>query len=162
MSFESALHFTLSWEGGYVNHPDDPGGETNFGISKRAYPNEDIVNMTIERASEIYKRDYWDKCSCDLLPNKTATVVFDLAVNSGTKRARKALQEAAQTEIDGAIGPNTLSRVARYDDTVLARKVLMIRVKFLCLLARKKSNIYFIHGWMRRTHSLMGNIYAAD
>ena len=86
--FDSALEFVLRWEGGYVNHPTDPGGETNMGISKRAYPNEDIKNMTRERAAFLYRRDYWDACNCDALLPGMALMAFDTAVNCGVKRAK--------------------------------------------------------------------------
>lgn len=83
MKFEEAVEFVLAYEGGYVNDPNDPGGETNFGISKRAYPNVDIKNLTREDVIDIYRRDYWDRCRCGELP-------------SGV-------------DLDGVIGPITLA-----------------------------------------------------
>ena len=85
--FEKALKFVLKWEGGYSNDPRDPGSETKYGISKRSYPNEDIKNMTLERAKEIYYQNYWLKAGCDGLPFPFNIVVFDTAVNMGRKRA---------------------------------------------------------------------------
>ena len=85
-NFDKALAFTLKWEGGYVNDPKDPGGETNFGISKRAYPNEDIKGMSKERASAIYRRDYWDSLGCDNRDRSLSISVFDSAVNCGVAR----------------------------------------------------------------------------
>lgn len=93
-AFERAIDFVFKWEGGYSNDPRDPGGETNFGISKRAYPNEDIKNMTRTHAAELYKRDYWNVCDCDHLPPGLSLLVFDTAVNCGTKRARAWLAES--------------------------------------------------------------------
>ena len=87
--FNKALKFVLKWEGGYSNDPRDPGGETNFGISKRSYPNEDIKNMTLDRAKEIYYQNYWLKAGCDDLPYPFNIVVFDTAVNMGRSRAIK-------------------------------------------------------------------------
>lgn len=90
MSFEAAFHFVVNpeVEGGYVNDPQDPGGETKYGISKRAYPNEDIKNLTLDRAKELYLRDYWDKAGCDALAWPCALMVFDSAVNQGVSFAK--------------------------------------------------------------------------
>jgi lysozyme family protein len=102
----------LHHEGGYVWNPSDPGGETKYGISKRAYPEIDIVSLTKEDAEEIYKRDYWDRIKGDDLPVGIACVVMDYAVNSGISRASKALQSACGlADPDGIIGPHTLNIV---------------------------------------------------
>lgn len=87
-SFEKAIDFVLSIEGGYVNDPSDPGGETKYGISKRAYPNVDIANLTESAAKEIYKRDYWDSLGCDNLVLGLDIVAFDTAVNMGRAVAK--------------------------------------------------------------------------
>jgi len=92
--FEQALDHVLRWEGGYVNDPRDPGGETKYGISKRAYPNEDIKAMTKERAGELYRKDYWIAAGCPELRPALALAVFDTAVNCGVKRAKVWLAEA--------------------------------------------------------------------
>lgn len=88
MEFEQAVEIILKHEGGYSNDPLDPGMETNFGISKRAYPNEDIKNMTRDRAKEIYLMDYWHKCSLDKMPPQERLMFFDCAVNQGPARAK--------------------------------------------------------------------------
>lgn len=85
--FPRAVAILIDIEGGYVNHPDDPGGETKYGISKRAYPKEDIATLTVERATAIYRRDYWDKCGAAALSWPLAYYVFDFAVNGSAKRA---------------------------------------------------------------------------
>lgn len=108
MTFDKAVDHIIALEGGYVNDPRDPGGETKYGISKRSYPNEDIKNLTIARAKEIYRRDYWDKCRCDELPPKLAYYVFDAAVNQGVKAAITLLQRTVKTKEDGVIGPATI------------------------------------------------------
>jgi lysozyme family protein len=87
-AFKKSLEFTLKWEGGYVNDPDDPGGETKWGISKRAYPSLSIKELSPERASEIYYRDYWTKAGCGNIPFPLSTAVFDTAVNLGVNRAK--------------------------------------------------------------------------
>lgn len=86
--FEQAFKIVVGEEGGYVNDPRDPGGETKFGISKRAYPNLDIAQLTLEQAQQIYLRDYWDECGCDAMPWERALCVFDMAVNQGQGAAR--------------------------------------------------------------------------
>jgi Glycosyl hydrolase 108 len=91
---KKALTFVLQQEGGYVNDPVDRGGETKWGISKRAYPNEDIPNLTRERALEIYANDYWLASGCDLIPYPYCVAVFDSAVNCGVGRAMGWYKEA--------------------------------------------------------------------
>jgi len=85
--FESALAFVLAAEGGYVNDPNDPGGETKYGISKKAYPLLDITNLTREQAVDIYRRDYWNKVKGDELPAGVDIAAFDTAVNMGAGTA---------------------------------------------------------------------------
>ena len=112
MSFETVVHMVLEHEGGYVNHPSDPGGETKYGISKRAYPDVDIAELTEDDAANLYKRDYWDRIKGDDLPAGVACVVMDYAVNSGISRASKALQSVCGiANGDGIIGPATLNAV---------------------------------------------------
>ena len=81
-NFNRAVEHLLVEEGGYVNHPEDPGGETKFGISKRAYPSLNIKDLTVNEAKEIYKRDYWDHFPMDDLPDGVAFSLFDFAVNA--------------------------------------------------------------------------------
>jgi len=109
MTFDNAITLILKHEGGYVDHPDDPGGETKFGISKRAYPDVDIANLSEHDAALIYKEDYWNKIRGDDLPFPLALLTFDAAVNSGCKRASKWLQHAVDANpIDGYIGDITV------------------------------------------------------
>lgn len=82
-NFDECVKFVISLEGGYVNDPNDPGGETKYGIAKRYHSKEDIKNLTIERAKEIYKEEYWGPAGCDNLPNLYDLVVFDTAVQYG-------------------------------------------------------------------------------
>lgn len=98
-TFDKVIKFVLAQEGGYVNDPFDPGGETKYGISKKAYPFEDIKNMTEERASQIYYEDYWEKAGCESLEWPLDAVVFDTAVNLGVSRA-KVLLKYSKTWID--------------------------------------------------------------
>lgn len=91
-TFEIAFEFVVrpDIEGSYVNDPRDPGGETKYGISKRAYPKVDIKNLTLEQAKKIYHDDYWLPCDCaEMLPRPAKLLVFDCAVNQGVSVARK-------------------------------------------------------------------------
>jgi hypothetical protein len=85
--FDAALAFTLQWEGGYSCDPDDPGGETNWGISKRTYPHLDIKGLTRDDAAAIYRRDYWDSLKLDGEFTPLDITLFDSAVNLGPWRA---------------------------------------------------------------------------
>jgi len=87
--FDKAIKFVLKWEGGYSNDPNDPGGETKFGISKRSYPELDISKLTLKQAKEIYYQNYWLEAGCDDLPYPFNIIVFDTAVNMGRRRAIK-------------------------------------------------------------------------
>jgi lysozyme family protein len=109
MTFDHAVELIFKHEGGYVNHPDDPGGETNYGISKRAYPDLDIAHLSKHDAAVIYKEDYWDKIRGDDLPYPLALATFDAAVNSGVRRASKWLQYAVGAKpTDGIVGNITV------------------------------------------------------
>jgi len=109
--FTIAVDFVLRHEGGYVNDPRDPGGETNFGICKRAYPRIDIKALTRAEAIAIYFRDYWQAASCEYLPPAVALIHFDTAVNQGTGAAARLLQAAAGVPVDGKVGANTIAAV---------------------------------------------------
>jgi lysozyme family protein len=97
--FQKCIPFILEKEGGYVNHPNDPGGETKYGISKRAYPNVDIKNLTIEQAKRIYYNDYWLR-GASSLSWPLNLCFFDCAVNQGTGRAKKFLADMEQSKKD--------------------------------------------------------------
>lgn len=85
-NFAAAVGIVIGIEAGYVNDPKDPGGETKYGISKRRYPNEDIKNLTIERAQFLYRRDYWSSNGCESMTWEQALLVFDAAVNGGSPK----------------------------------------------------------------------------
>jgi lysozyme family protein len=129
--FEKSLDRVLINEGGYVNDPQDPGGETRWGISKRSYPNLDIANLTKEQAGEIYRRDFWDKCHADNLPPALAFQVFDMAVNSGIGTAIRKLQLAAGVADDGQFGPVTAGAVSKMSDQELTIGFLAERLDFM-------------------------------
>src|SRR6266404_844773 len=107
------LPLLLSMEGGYVNDPADPGGETNFGISKRSYPNLDIANLTIEQACNIYYTDFWIKNQCSAVPFPLSCYYFDTCVNQGSAAAVHILQQTVGVTQDGVVGPATLTACGR-------------------------------------------------
>lgn len=146
-TFETAVTTVLAYEGGYVNDPQDPGGETNFGISKRAYPTLDIKNLTVDDAKAIYRRDYWQRCSCDLLPPMLAMSVFDCAVNQGPAVAIKTLQQALGVVADGIIGPATMDAARSSDRRAVLRTFLAYRaVRYAGLSTFPRFGV----GWMQR------------
>ena len=150
-NWEKSLEVILHHEGGYVNHPKDPGGETNLGVTKRVYEDfggtKDMKDLTIEDVEPIYRKNYWDKCRCDDLPSGADWSVFDWAVNSGTGRAAKAMQKIVGATPDGAIGPKTLEAIAGKDPKELVEKMYDQRQAFY---ERLKTFDTFGRGWTRR------------
>jgi len=158
-AFNEAVEHIFEVEGGYVNDPNDPGGETNYGISKRAHPNEDIKGMTKQRASEIYKKNYWDKIQADSLDKDTAMILMDFAVNSGTPRAARSLQRAVGADDDGIIGPKTLKKYKEFirsnGSDKLRQRLIQDRVQFYKDIIKKNPNLKkFKRGWDNRISKL--------
>jgi|TARA_R110002153_G_scaffold107265_1_gene247263 lysozyme family protein len=117
-NYEKCLEMILHHEGGYVNHPKDPGGETNLGVTKRVYEDwggeKDMKDLTVEDVAPIYEKNYWGRTKCDQIPSGLDLCVFDFAVNAGTGRSAKYLQTLIGTVADGGIGPNTLAKLNDY------------------------------------------------
>lgn len=147
MDFEQAFERVLGHEGGYVNDPRDAGGETKFGISRSAYPGEDIAGMTVERAREIYRRDYWGPAGCDAVPEAAKLPLFDAAVNSGVKQAIRLLQRAAGESPDGILGPRTLLAV---QSMPAPRLVARFAGQRLALMASLPNWPTYSRGWTLR------------
>ncbi len=147
MSFEQAFTVVIDIEGGYVNDPRDPGGETKYGISARSYPSENIEGMTIERAMQIYRVDFWDRCRCDELPDIVAECLFDSAVHSGVETAIRWMQKAAGVAADGVLGPITLEAVWRYPAALICARMYGARLSGMTDLARWST---YGRGWSRR------------
>jgi len=153
VTFNEIIEVVLKHEGGYVNDPKDPGGETNFGISKRAYPDVDMKTLTKEGAKDIYKRDYWDRNHCGDLPDELRHVYFDMCVNMGRARATKIMQETANTKgadlkVDGGMGPKTIGALKNVE----LERVRAYRVKYYVnLIDRKPDLAKFYFGWFRRS-----------
>ena len=152
ISFDEIIEHVLEKEGGYVNDPTDLGGETNYGITKRFYPDVDIKNLTKEQAKEIYKRDYWDKNRVDELPEQLRHIFFDMCVNQGRGTAVKVLQRAANAKgaklkVDGGLGPSTLKAIQNVEYTrVKSYRVL----HYANLVINKPEQEKFWYGWFKR------------
>jgi lysozyme family protein len=150
-NFDECLKMLLHHEGGYVNHPKDPGGETNLGVTKRVYEKwggtKDMKDLTVEDVAPIYKKEYWDRCKCDDLEAGVDWAVFDWAVNSGTGRAAKAIQKICGATQDGAIGPKTLALIGTQNTQYVVEEFGKIRQQFYESL---KTFDTFGKGWTRR------------
>ena len=150
-NFDRCLEEVLRHEGGYVNDPHDPGGETNMGISKRSYPKEDIKGMTRARAAEIYRRDYWNPVRGDDLPAGMDLVAFDGAVNSGVSRGAKWLQSALGVTADGMIGPQTIAAAQQAHPEAVIDRACSARLAWLRTLGTWGR---YGNGWTRRVESV--------
>lgn len=150
--FDLAIGGLLRREGGLVNHPDDPGGLTNFGISKRAYPGIDIAALTPDSAAAIYYSDYWMPLRCDEInAQQVASGLFDAAVNMGKTTAVKLLQRIISTEPDGVMGDKTLAAVNAREAGWLTMKYGLARIERYASLAENQKLRGFFLGWVRRT-----------
>jgi lysozyme family protein len=154
LNFDKAVEVILKHEGGYVNDPVDPGGETNMGISKRAYPYLNIKELTKKDAKDIYFKDYWLKAKCSKLPEELRMIYFDMVVNMGKSRAVKILQKAitakgVKTAVDGGIGPQTISNALK--SGLEPDRLRSYRVKYYAdLIGRKPKLEKYWFGWYRR------------
>jgi len=154
-NYDKCLETILHHEGGYVNHPKDPGGETNLGVTKRVYQEhggtKDMKDLVVEDVAPIYKKGYWDRIKGDDLPGGLDLCVFDFGVNAGPARAAKFLQSMIGTTVDGGIGPNTLAKVEEYirenGEHEAVNKYQEMRQRYYTEL---KTFDTFGRGWTRR------------
>ena len=154
VKFDEIIEKVLEHEGGIVDDPTDAGGLTNMGISQRAYPDEDIRGLTVERAKELYKRDYWDRYRTGDLPDRLRHIYVDMCINMGGGRAIKILQEACNSknatkiDVDGGIGPATIKAATNVEPF----RLRAYRVMFYAELVMKKpEQERFWVGWFRRS-----------
>lgn len=154
-NFDQALKAILHHEGGYVDHPKDPGGRTNLGCTQRVWEEwvghpvdeKTMRGLTPELVAPLYKAKYWDRIKGDELPTGVDYVVFDAAINSGPGRAAKWLQTVVGAVPDGAIGPGTLAKVAAMPAADIVEKYQETRLQFLQSLPTWDT---FGKGWGRR------------
>ena len=154
-NFEECMARLLEHEGGYVWHAQDPGGETNFGVTRATYEqyvgrqvmDGEMEGLTHDDVYPIYKKNYWDTVRGDDLPSGVDWSTFDWAVNSGKSRASKALQRIVGVEADGGIGPMTLQAVAEVEPEEIIKQMHYVRDNFYRSLDTFE---VFGNGWVRR------------
>ena len=154
-TFEFAMRLLLRHEGGFVNHPSDPGGMTNLGVTKAVWDahtgkdasEADMRALTPEAVQPVYKARYWDAIQGDALPYGLDYCMFDCAVNSGPGRAIKLLQYVLYTKVDGVLGKHTLAALQRADPTGLIEDYSQKRLDFLKSLPTWTT---FAKGWGQR------------
>lgn len=147
VKFLQAINRVLGHEGGYVNDPSDPGGETNWGISKRSYPNVSIKTLTRNQAVAIYYRDFWLKAHCEELSDGAGYQLMDSAVNSGISQSIRFMQRAIGVADDGIYGPVTLAAMRKMTETDFIMKFLAERLEFMTKLKNWPNHG---KGWARR------------
>ena len=154
-NFDTALEHLLKSEGGFVNHPLDPGKATNLGVTQKVWEawvghpvtEKEMRALTPAIVAPIYKARYWDRVAGDLLPSGLDYTVFDAAVNSGPGQAAKWLQRIVKVDADGAIGAKTLAAVAKMDVDTIILAYKDYRLSFLHDLPTYDT---FGKGWTRR------------
>lgn len=171
MNFEDALSLILTWEGGYTNHPSDPGRATNMGVTigtltevlGRPATDEDVRKLQRDdvgdlgwSAASIYAEKYWNPCRCAEMPSGLDLLVFDSAVNQGPTNAIKFLQRSLNVSVDGILGPKTMTAVQAADRTKLIQEFAARRAVHYAGLQRE-----FWLGWFRRLIAVYASALAA-
>jgi lysozyme family protein len=143
---------TLELEGGYVNDPNDAGGETNFGISKRTYPDLDIAGLTKDSATVIYERDFFTKYALDTIQDiRVRWKVFDMAVNLGPKVAFVLAQIATASPPDGVLGARSFINInVMNPDVMLGSLCDLQNIWYLGIVSRNPTQHKFLQGWLKR------------
>ena len=154
-NWPTSLALMLKSEGHFVNHPSDPGGMTNLGVTKKAWEayvgrqvdEAEMRALTPEIVAPFYKARYWDACKCDQLPLGVDYAVFDFAVNAGVSRASKTMQAALGTAADGIVGPATIGVAVNADPDEFLEKFSAAKEQFYRNLPTFE---HFGKGWLRR------------
>jgi lysozyme family protein len=158
-NWDACFAMVLKHEGGFVNHPKDPGGMTNLGVTRtnwELYLDHDVTEadmraLTPEMVKPFYKKNYWDRIRGDELPSGVDYAAYDLAVNSGTSRAAKYLQQIAGVTVDGVIGPQSLKAIQKCDAEDVVDEVCNMRMDFLKNLGTFET---FGKGWTIRVNDV--------
>lgn len=161
---QRALKFVLRWEGGFVDHPADPGGRTNKGITQKVYhawlaargqAAKDVLGISDDEVHAIYAEMFWAKAYCDDLGDPMFVAQFDTAVNMGPKRAIQFLQAGAGCSVDGVYGPGTQKAASQCDPVTLAESFCNQRETFYRDLVQRKPEMkVFLKGWLNRLNDL--------
>lgn len=168
MSFDSSFSKILMTEGFYVDHPLDRGGPTNMGITINTLSDflgheatvEDVKNLNVETVRKIYKTNYWDRLKLsNIINSKFADILFDQAVNRGTRRVAEQIQKLVGVKVDGIIGPITLIAINSMD----SKKVLIEFLKstqdaYVSIVTHNPSQLAFLSGWIKRTHRFLDDV----
>tara|TARA_B100000073_G_scaffold347617_1_gene362560 strand:+ start:2119 stop:2646 length:528 start_codon:yes stop_codon:yes gene_type:complete len=158
-NYIAGLEMVLGHEGSYVDDPDDRGGATNMGVTQKVYEQfmgrevtkDEMRAMPRDHVDQIYKEEYWDRVKADLLPSGLDIAVFDLAINAGTGRSARILQEIIGAKPDGAIGNNTLSKLMQHKPKDVLDKFTKKREEFYKSIVKSNpSQKKFIKGWLNR------------
>ena len=158
-NWDACFAMVLKHEGGFVNHPKDPGGMTNLGVTRTNWElfldhdvtEADMRALTPEMVKPFYKKNYWDRIRGDELPSGVDYAAYDLAVNSGTGRAAKYLQQIAGVTVDGVIGPRSVEAIKKCDAEDVVDEICNMRMDFL-----KNLNTFdtFGKGWTIRVNDV--------
>ncbi|GEC95390.1 MAG: hypothetical protein RLZZ220_453 [Pseudomonadota bacterium] len=163
-AFEASLPFVLRWEGGFVDHPNDPGGRTNKGVTQKVYdawrkrqglPVRDVKRLDDTELHRIYESGYWIPPHCDRLARQLDLVHFDTAVNMGPGRAVRFLQKAAGCGVDGDFGSQTEKAVQACRPGDLIASYCATREAYYRELVRRNASLgVFLKGWLNRLNAL--------
>jgi lysozyme family protein len=152
-NFKECLELVLKSEGGWVNHPSDPGGETNLGVTKAVWEEyvghsvKTMKGLTKDDVAPMYELKYWRPCYCEVLPRGLDFVVFSMGVNAGTGRSVKLLQQSLGCVPDGVIGPRTRELISSSNGANLISKFSETRREYYRSL---KTFPIFGRGWLSR------------
>lgn len=167
-AYQSSLPFILRWEGGYVDHPADPGGRTNKGVTQSVYdrwrtqqglPSRHVKLIEDAEVETLYETGYWLPPGCDLLRRQLDLVQFDTAVNMGVGRAVRFLQAAVGCDVDGAFGPRTAKEAAECDLGATIEAYCDARLAYYRRLAERRPELgVFLKGWTNRVDALKAEV----
>jgi lysozyme family protein len=167
-TLSEALKFTLAWEGGYTNHPNDRGGPTNKGITQSTYNRylrrnnrniQSVRSITDNEVHEIYEKDYWDVVRAKYLKSPLGLVLFDTCVNLGPGGCIRRLQAALEVPITGAWTQAISDKIHKADAGDIALKICQMRIaKRYEIVRNDKSQSVFLKGWLNRDRALIREV----
>jgi lysozyme family protein len=164
-NWQQSFKLMLASEGGYVNHPSDPGGRTNLGVTQATWENwigrqsdeSEMRSLTSDKVEPMYRKKYWDAVRGDELPMGLDYLMFDFAVNAGAGRAIKTLQTAVGVTPDGGFGPMTMAAVQAVDPVELIERFSQAKEDFYRSLTTFST---FGKGWLNRVADVKVNAFA--